>query len=248
MKRRSTTLIIIICVLAIAIIVGAFTLLQRLGRKAPEIELPETVVPEPAPPAPEKEDVSGSSADLDQDNVLQVLRIMSRADNYCQTYTLSAGGPREVTVWKRGGLLRVTSSGPRQKNVMIAGDSVYIWYDGGSGLYEGPMGSDFSPDDEMGIPTYEGLLASDHNIVEAGYEFSEELQESCIYVRTLNDGVSESYWISCETGLLVMFEAVEDGKCIYSMLQTGIECPVTSEEVFEAAFTLPDGRVLSEEQ
>jgi hypothetical protein len=71
----------------------------------------------------------------------------------------------------------------------------------------------------------------------------EELGEYCIYVEARNeDGARERFWISCATGLLVKYEAEEDGNVTYSMLQTFIESPVTSDEAFASAFTLPGGR------
>ncbi|NLT40863.1 MAG: hypothetical protein GXX89_10465, partial [Clostridiales bacterium] len=235
--KRKTSVSIVILAAAVFLLITAYALFPGLGGADDKIVLPSS------PPGSDTDEYpTGASPELPDEtpiggitpqNVLQVISVMKRSDNYNQKFIISIGSDRAETaeVWYLDGKIKAVFNRPFEtKNVIISGGDIYIWYDGDDTCYSGPLGEDFTPDDELNIPTYEDLLASDgFRIEDARYLSLEELGEYCIYVEARNeDGARERFWISCATGLLVKYEAEEDGNVTYSMLQTFIESPVTS--------------------
>lgn len=247
MKKRRNVLIISICSVVAAAIFAAFMFLSRFGGTPEEIRLPEPSASSGnSSPEPSSEIQKGTSAEVNPKNVLQVLKLMDRADNYYQSYTVtfSGGSPVSVSVWRKGDVIKISSDrGTLRKNTLVNADTVYFWYEGDSVYYTSPLGSDFSADDELMIPSYEELLKGP-DPEDAYFTYSEHLGENVLYLRTTNSGgLTAEYWISSSTGLLVRYESSDLVGSVYSMEQTSVTCPLTSDEVFTAAFTLPDGTV-----
>ncbi len=79
-------------------------------------------------------------------------------------------------------------------------------------MFSGPAG-DISPDAEQAIPTYEDVLAlPPEHIAQADYRMVSDVR--CIYVETAEDdwGYTQRYWVSVDTGLLVVAERLQDGR------------------------------------
>ena len=95
-----------------------------------------------------------------------------------------------------------------------------------------------SADAEETIPTYEDVLAlpQDH-IVQADYRVVSDVR--CIYAETAEDawGYAQRYWVSVDTGLLVVAERLQKGETVYRM--AALEADQTAPPA--ETFTLPDG-------
>lgn len=89
----------------------------------------------------------------------------------------------------------------------------------------------FPPMPEQAIPTYEEILAlPPETITQADYRTVSDVR--CIYVETAEDewGYTQRYWVSVDTGLLVVAERLYDGEPVY--LHGGVDCrPVHSQHV-----------------
>lgn len=123
------------------------------------------------------------------------------------------------------------------RHTVTNGETTYIWYNSESDVFSGPAG-DISPDAEQAIPTYEDVLAlPPEQIAQADYRMVSDVR--CIYVETAEDdwGYTQRYWVSVDTGLLVVAERLQDGETVYRMASLAVD---------EAApdaqnFVLPDG-------
>lgn len=64
----------------------------------------------------------------------------------------------------------------------------------------------------------------------------------CIYVETAEDdwGYTQRYWVSVDTGLLVVAERLQDGETVYRMAALAVDQTAQDEKLF----TLPDGTEL----
>lgn len=95
-----------------------------------------------------------------------------------------------------------------------------------------------SPPAEETIPTYEDVLAlSPERIVQADYRVVSDVR--CIYAETAEDawGYAQRYWVSVDTGLLVVAERLQKGETVYRM--AALEADQTAPPA--ETFTLPDG-------
>ncbi len=247
MKKRKTGVVVFLSVAAICIIYAAFMILPTLSRDKNQITLPSVQSEQPGLPddKPEASPIPSTSAGITPENVQQIVSVMERSSNYWQTFTVTTPtGGEEIEVFRRGDTLRVTVTRENSvKNTVISKNDVYIWYDAGGEVYRGVLGSDFTVDDEMHMPTYEMLVNEEAAfITEADYTTLFESEEPCIMAKTERaSGRQEKYWISTVTGLLIQYEVQENGKTVYSLTQKEAASPVTSEDMFTSAFTLPDG-------
>lgn len=117
-----------------------------------------------------------------------------------------------VQVWVDGGWShsrQVLPSGAVRHD--LTGDAAqYYWYEG-SQRYETAAADGFSADLSQRLPTYETVLLLDpEQITAAGYELRGGM--SCVWVEVqLDENLSEQYWVSVDSGLLVSAEMVQDG-------------------------------------
>ncbi len=247
MKKRKTGLVVFLSVAAICIIYAAFMILPTLSRDKNTITLPPATAEQPSfgEDKPEPSRAPSSSAGITPENVQQIVAVMERSLNYWQTFNVTTPtGSEEIEVFRRGDTFRVTVTRENSvKNTLISQNDIYIWYDAQGEIYCGTLGSDFTADDEMHIPTYEMLVNEQAAfITEADYTTLFEEGEPCIMAKTESaSGRHETYWISTVTGLLIKYEVTENGKTVYCITQTDSVSPVTSEDMFTSAFTLPDG-------
>ena len=79
-------------------------------------------------------------------------------------------------------------------------------------------------------------LPQDH-IVQADYRVVSDVR--CIYAETAEDtwGYTQRYWVSVDTGLLVVAERLQKGETVYRM--AALEADQTAPPA--ETFTLPDG-------
>jgi len=149
---------------------------------------------------------------------------------------------RDLTELARQGRLNKVHGGAtlpdgQVRHSITDGETTFIWYNGESEVYTGPAGA-ISADAEETIPTYEDVLAlSPERIVQADYRVVSDVR--CIYAETAEDawGYAQRYWVSVDTGLLVVAERLQKGETVYRM--AALEADQTAPPA--ETFTLPDG-------
>ena len=228
-----------VLILVVVVIMGANSL-----RRSTEINLP------PELGAGDETDADGGAldtVDITPQTVQKAIATMTRTDKYVRTVTVErlwSGGSstEESTVYADGDYIRIDTRAARGdvRHVLSNGEKTYIWY-GASRTYFAGSAGDISFDEEQSLPTYETVLELDaENISAADYRDLEG--ELCIYVETAeNDfGITERFWISLESGLLIAAEKLQQGQTVYRMASLSVSeaLPVTEH------FTLPDGTVI----
>ena len=126
------------------------------------------------------------------------------------------------------------------RHAITNGESTYIWYNSEADVFSGPAGT-ISSDMEQAIPTYEDVLAlPPERITQADYRMVSDVR--CIYVETAEDdwGYIQRYWVSVDTGLLVVAERLQNGETVYRMAALAVDQTAPDEKLF----TLPDGTEL----
>ena len=181
------------------------------------------------------------------DTVQSIVATLVRSYSYYRELTVETfweGGSSSVPVqvWVDGGWShsrQVLPSGAVRHD--LTGDAAqYYWYEG-SQRYETAAADGFSADLSQRLPTYETVLLLDpEQITAAGYELRGGM--SCVWVEVqLDETLSEQYWVSVDSGLLVSAEMVQDGQLVYRMTAySAIQTPCPT----DASFRLPDGTTL----
>lgn len=154
----------------------------------------------------------------------------------------SDSGTAEMTTAVLNGWTRVdrTLADGQTRHVITDGTVSYIWYNEESDFHTGAS-ADISADAEQAIPTYEEILAlPPETITQADYRTVSDVR--CIYVETAEDewGYTQRYWVSVDTGLLVVAERLYDGEPVYRMAALTVDQSIPS----TYDFTLPDGTIL----
>jgi len=229
-----------VLILVVVVVMGANSL-----RRSTEIHLP----PETGANGEGTSEGSGALAtvDITPKTVQKAIATMRRTDRYVRTVTVErlwSGGSRgeESTVYTDGSFIRIdtqTSSG-ETRHIVSNGEKTYIWYGASRAYFAGSAG-DISFDEEQSLPTYETVLEVDaEDITAADYRNLDE--ESCIYVETAESefGITERYWISLESGLLIAAEKLQQGETVYRMTALSVSEALPATE----HFTLPDGTVV----
>ena len=233
MRKRTKLFIILLLVLTAAVIVYALFFMGR-STETPGVSLPD---PDQTGSAQPSADTGYTELTLTPDNVQAAIKELSRAESYSATVTVEdfwAGGSssQELQVWVDGNRTRVRGAiGGGTRNVLVDGDTLYIWYDSVSGVSTLP--ADTQTDRWLRSITYEDVLdIPSEQITAAGYRQYNGIQ--CIYVE-YNDG-SEDYvdslYISVSDGLLRGAETYEDGELIYRMSATVSSLVSTDESLF----------------
>lgn len=178
------------------------------------------------------------------ETVQAAIATLHRPEAYSRSVTVEylwSGGSRsvEMNVFASGGWSRTDRTMPdgQVRHTVTNGETTYIWYNSESDVFSGPAG-DISPDAEQAIPTYEEVLAlPPEQIAQADYRMVSDVR--CIYVETAEDdwGYTQRYWVSVDTGLLVVAERLQDGETVYRM--AALEADQTAPPA--ETFTLPDG-------
>lgn len=242
--------------IAVAVIVLiAAAMFTSFGRSlfmlnTPSVELP-SLEPDPGNSSAsdsQQEPGQYQTVSVTPQTVQSVIATLARSDSYYRELTVETfweGGSSalSVQVWTDGGWThsqQVLPSG-NVRHDLVGDGTLYYWY-GGSQQYETAPADSLSSDLAQRIPTYETVLDLDPDtITAAGYELRGELP--CVYVEVAleDSGLTERYWVSVTSGLLVSAETEEDGQLVYRMTAYS---PVTTPCPAKASFALPDGTVL----
>ena len=229
-------------VLLTAVIV-ALMLMSNL-RRSSRVVLPDTSTSA----GDSAEQTSGGSAiqvvEVTPETVQAAIETLHRPEAYSRTVTVEylwtgGSGTIELSTAVSAPWTRVDRTLPdgQVRHSITDGETTYIWYNGESEVYTGPAGA-ISADAEETIPTYEDVLAlpQDH-IVQADYRVVSDVR--CIYAETAEDawGYAQRYWVSVDTGLLVVAERLQKGETVYRM--AALEADQTAPPA--ETFTLPDG-------
>lgn len=183
------------------------------------------------------------------ETVQSAIATLARPENYRRSVTVEylwEGGSRtvEMTTAVSGGWTRIDrpQADGQLRHVLTDGDVTYIWYNDEAALYTGPAAG-WSADTEQSIPTYEDILTlPTETIVQADYRVVSDVR--CIYVETAENawGYTQRYWVSVDTGLLVVAERICGGEPVYRMAALEVEETAPGPE----SFTLPDGTMVTE--
>ena len=147
----------------------------------------------------------------------------------------------EVCVLEQAKSVEITGAG-YTKNIILAGDMLYVWEDGEQDYYEAALDasedSDRLVDMYQMILTYEDVLEVEASqITDAGY--GELNGEMCIVVGYITQqlGYKTTCYISVEKGLVIAAEQYDADELIYSMSSSDF----TTEIQDDSPFDLPDG-------
>ena len=182
-------------------------------------------------------------------NVQQIVRTLARPAAYHQIYTVTvAEGERKsvqiADMWINGTMLRADiTSDSGLSSILSNGETAYLWHSDDNVPVEIPLNDTISPDDLLGIPTYELLLdANPAAITQASYLTVQKSALQCIYVSVQNaDGLLQEYWLDIDTGLLYKANMTLNDQLIYSAVQEELNILASEDEVFLDQFLLPDG-------
>ena len=196
--------------------------------------------------------VEGSTltvVEVTPETVQAAIATLHRPEAYSRSVTVEylwSGGSRsvEMNVFVSGGWSRTDRTMPdgQVRHTVTNGETTYIWYNDENEFFSGPAGT-VTPDMEQAIPTYEDVLSLPvEEIAQADYRMVSDVR--CIYVETAEDdwGYTQRYWVSVDTGLLVVAERLQEGETVYRMASLTADKSVPD----AGTFTLPDGTVLPE--
>lgn len=247
MDKRTQTIVTWGIVLLTAGIV-ALMLAGNL-RRSSRVTLPDTSVAADDSAELPAEGSALTVVEVTPKTVQAAVATLSRPERYSRSVTVEylwSGGSStvELTTAVFDGWTRVERTLPdgQLRHTVTNGERTYIWYNDETTLYSGPAG-EISADAEQTIPTYEDVLAlPTEAITQADYRTVSDVR--CIYVETAEDewGYVQRYWVSVDTGLLVVAERLQDGETVYRMAALTVDQSALSAE----SFTLPDGTVLTE--
>ena len=248
MKKRKTSPLIaaIVIVLAFFLMIAVFLLSGK------EQSVPITL-PDAAPGQTQQQDELQTELDnfvqITPDNVQQVVKTLARPTSYHQIYTVTiAEGERRsaqiVDMWTNGDMLRADiTSDTGVSSILTNKKTAFLWYSDDNVPVEIPLNDTISPDDLLGLPTYELLLNDDPAfITQASYLALQESVLQCIYVSVQDtDELLKEYWIDIDTGLLYKANITLNNQLIYSAEQEELHILAPEDEAFLDQFLLPDG-------
>ena len=181
------------------------------------------------------------------ETVQAAIETLHRPEAYSRTVTVEylwngGSGTMEMTTAVNAPWTRVDRTLPdgQIRHSITDGEITYVWYNEEADVYSGSAGM-ISADAEETIPTYEDVLALPReSIAQADYRVVSDVR--CIYVETAEDQwrYSQRYWVSVDTGLLVVAERLQNEETVYRMAALEVDQAVPAPETF----TLPDGTAL----
>jgi hypothetical protein len=227
-------------VVVLTVLVVAIILTNTLHRSQ-HITLPDTEVSTEQTTATTGGDALTVIAVTPQ-TVQAAVETLARPETYRRTVTVEqfwsgGSGSYETTVTVSNGWTRTdrTMTDGRVRHTITGSETAYVWYNQETEVYAAPAGT-ISADNEQSIPTYEDILAlSVDQIAEADYRTISDID--CIYVEAENGAYTLRYWVSVDTGLLVVAEKLLDGETVYRM--GALTADLSESDAAE--FTLPDG-------
>ncbi len=239
MKRpRKAALYALIVLLAAALVY----LVLRLSPTA-SVDTAEVILPTPAAEADER---PGGTAEAQSrviavtpETVQAAVGMLSRAGSYsrmiiAETFWTGGSAVRSINVSVSGERARLTiSDSGGVKNVLISGETLWIWYSDSGKIYTGPAGGS-AADEYQSLLTYEDLLQLDpKSITDAGY--TDYNGESCIYAEYTSGelGYVSRFWVSVKSGLLMGSETRDGDRLVYRMDSSVPDISTPDESVFQ---------------
>ena len=230
-------------------------LLGSFGRSLFFLNTPDVVLPEsddPSSSSTSSQSTQNSSqyqpVSVTPETVQSVIATLSRTDSYSreislETFWTDGSSATTLQMWTDGGWTHSVQTLPSGvvRHDLVGNGTLYYWYEG-SQLWKSVPADERSADLAQRLPTYETVLdLAVDTIVDASYEIREGI--SCIYVETVqNDlNLSQHYWVSTDTGLLVSAETRQGEQLLYRM---SAFAPITTPCPSSASFSLPDGTEL----
>ena len=208
--------------------------------KTPEVRLPELAdrLPEQTGAAVPRE---LTQVEVGPQTVQAVIATLNRPDSYSRSirvenYWDGGSGVTDIQVWVKSGMQRLNVvSGSEERNYLLSGNTVTLWYGGDPGRRFVYAGSDpHLADDLQRIPTYEDILDLDPaSIREAGCTATDN-GKWLILVAAVNAdlGYLDIYYISLDTGLLEMAEQWDGDSLIYRMQAGEAELSAPDDQLF----------------
>ena len=234
-------------IVILVILVGLLMLVSNL-RRSSRVVLPDTSAAAEDPELPSGEN-GLTVVEVTPETVQAAVATLHRPETYSRSVTVEylwSGGSKtaEMTVSVSGPWSRTDRTLPdgQVRHTVTDGETTYIWYNDENEFFSGPAGN-VTPDMEQAIPTYEDVLSLPvEEIAQADYRMVSDVR--CIYVETAEDdwGYTQRYWVSVDTGLLVVAERLQEGETVYRMASLTADQSVPD----AGTFTLPDGTVLPE--
>ena len=244
-KNRLVFTIAVVLLIFAALLVSFGRILFQLD--TPAVALPSVNLTQSGDGPGTQQDPAGAeqTVSVTPQTVQSVIATLERTDSYYRVLTIEQfwpGGSSTSTVqtWVDQNLChsyqRLPSGSGRHD--LIAGDTVYYWYDGSS-RFESAPADEHSADLAQRLPTYETVLELDSAaITAAGYELKNALP--CIYVeaRAEDGSALRRYWVSVDSGLLICAELSREEEVFYRVTAADTmqsPCPAS------APLQLPDG-------
>lgn len=238
-KRKTAYLTIALGILFLVTLVIA----QRTLKQANTIILPEQTT---------ESDAGGETESTEHLNVLSVtpetvqaaISTLSRPVSYRRTQTVetfwNGGESSSISqVCVSGGVTRIdTALGNNSMcHTLLTADKAAVWYDDDE-EWALLRSDSFSADSLQRMPTYETVLQLPSSSIEQA-EYTEKNGVYCIYVKTQpdKDGYADEYWVSAQSGLLLISERTCHGELIYRFTSADPD----DETPEESLFLLPDG-------
>lgn len=245
-KKRTVMAVIIIAVVLAAV---GYSFFLNLFAPTPRLEIADPDASQGAGPVGQPSGpVDGVVVEVTPQTVQSLIADLERYESYHRTVAVEyfdggePVGTVSAQVWADGGWVRTSaalSSGTLEHSI-VGNGTLWLWYGRTGPVYSGPAGGK-TADLIQRLPTYEDVLALDQaDITGAGYE--ERGGQPCVYVEVNGLlGVTERYWVSVDSGLLVAAETEKDGAAVYVMTAQDVVSPL---EQTDGMFVLPDGTAL----
>ncbi len=187
---------------------------------------------------------------LDETNFSYALETIDKPESYSSSYTVELfwlGGSETYSVssFVRGELIHVSAAGSSYtKDVILSDENYYIWYSDDSALIKGGRGELLRrreiEDAVLMSGSYRNLSElPPENILKA--EYSPFGSEYCIHI-SANEGslgYRHEYYISLDTGLLLLNEVYDDNSLVYRLTLSGAKLSAPD----DSCFLLPNGEV-----
>lgn len=260
MSSKRLRLITLFGVVMITAVIAAGIILTYAGHEERVVPLPSYALEPSGGTDGIKETPAGLTlVEITVDNVRQVIDTLNRSDGYTRSVTVENFYAAEtgadsavytVDVYAYGGALsQKIKKDDEVKNIVIAGDWMYIWYNNDKDFRQVPVqpavgsagGSgnvNAVGDEYQMLLTYEDVLQLDkESILDAGYVTNDN--EVCIYVRYVSGslGYTTVCYISTASGLLTSAEQYDGETLVYRMTTASYTEGVQDLAVFK----LPNG-------
>ena len=255
-KKISKSVIVVSLTLAfVLILVIALFILGQRERSQNKIQLPDAHS-EISDSTPVDTEGDNNLLSVDNQNVIDILTSMNRADFYHQLYSVEVGNgidtaasTVELWVCEQFKQAQVTTS-RNTKTVVSDGENIWIWYVSDHGYTNFLLTEDLTFEDVLGLPAFDYLnVLETAHITEAEYLILEEgnSETACIFLAAQQEEDADvRYWISLETGLLYEADAMNNSTQVYHVQQTAFDLLASEDEVFSDKFILPDGTSIIE--